>query len=58
LLRGFDGGVSVERLAQQLQRGVHAVEVRLCKLGRLSGNLAGAVRNQTPQPTGPASPAP
>jgi len=32
LQRGFDAGLTVEQLAQSLQRGMHAVEVRLFKL--------------------------
>jgi hypothetical protein len=34
LLREFDAGLPLEEIAQSRQRGVHAIEVRLCKLGR------------------------
>jgi len=35
LVREFDAGVSLDEIAQRLGRGVFAVEVRLCKLGRV-----------------------
>jgi len=38
LLRDFELGMSIERLAERLRRGIRAVEVRLVKLGRPSRN--------------------
>lgn len=34
LMRDFDAGLSLDEIAQRLGRGIFAVEVRLCKLGR------------------------
>ncbi len=53
LLRGFDAGVAPQQLAERLQRGVRAVEVRLCKHGRFIESL-GAAPNKSLQLTGAA----
>jgi hypothetical protein len=37
LLRDYDASVPLEQIAVHLHRGIHAVEVRLIKLGRHSG---------------------
>lgn len=34
LLQGYDAGLSIDLLAEKLQRDVNAVDARLCKLGR------------------------
>lgn len=41
LLKHFAAGMVPEEIAKQLRRGVHAIEVRLCKLGRLSPGVSG-----------------
>jgi hypothetical protein len=49
LLKDFDQGVQIEQLAERLQRGVHAVEVRLFKLGRVAPGIAAQIHGRRPE---------